>query len=256
MDPLRQDWDDLGELDPYWAVLSNPKRRFGRWDKEEFLATGERIVEAIMQEAQELRVPKVKESALDFGCGLGRLSRPFATRFERVVGVDISEEMLLRATSLNRDVANLEFVLNTRSDLRTFRDDSFDVVCSEIVLQHVPSRADICAYLKEFVRVLKRDGLLVFQLPHSLSTVRTVYHRLMPRKRLYALLRAVGFSKRFLYERLNLHPMTVTAIAEPEVLEVLRTAGAKVLKVRREAGAAYSEDRFYYVSKEPRYTDG
>jgi hypothetical protein len=95
---LRQDWDDLAELDPYWAVLSDRERRFARWNKEEFFATGEHAVEAVMREAQGLRIPEGKASALDFGCGLGRLSRPLAKHFEpRRCGVPTSELLRLGA---------------------------------------------------------------------------------------------------------------------------------------------------------------
>ena len=37
----RQDWEHLAEIDPLWAVLTVPGRKGGRWDVDEFFATGE-----------------------------------------------------------------------------------------------------------------------------------------------------------------------------------------------------------------------
>ena len=36
-----RDWEELAELDPLWAVLSDPRRAGGRWPIAEFFATGE-----------------------------------------------------------------------------------------------------------------------------------------------------------------------------------------------------------------------
>ena len=37
----RQDWEELAQVDPCWAILSDPNRKFGAWDVEEFFRTGE-----------------------------------------------------------------------------------------------------------------------------------------------------------------------------------------------------------------------
>ena len=71
----RRDWDELAELDPYWAICTTPGKRFGGWDTDEFFATGEREIGAVLAEAEPLGVPGARGEALDFGCGLGRLTR-------------------------------------------------------------------------------------------------------------------------------------------------------------------------------------
>ena len=35
-----QDWNELAELDPYWAILTASGKRFGGWNTDEFFATG------------------------------------------------------------------------------------------------------------------------------------------------------------------------------------------------------------------------
>ncbi|HEX7215107.1 MAG TPA: SAM-dependent methyltransferase, partial [Methylomirabilota bacterium] len=53
----RQDWDDLASLDPYWSVLTEPDKRFGGWDRREFLRSGEIEIERLMAAAREFGLP-------------------------------------------------------------------------------------------------------------------------------------------------------------------------------------------------------
>ncbi|HZI58619.1 MAG TPA: hypothetical protein VFF39_17695 [Verrucomicrobiae bacterium] len=41
-DPLHaRDWEEMAAIDPLWAILSAPEKRFGSWDIDEFLRTGQ-----------------------------------------------------------------------------------------------------------------------------------------------------------------------------------------------------------------------
>jgi hypothetical protein len=31
----KQDWEELGNMDPCWAILGDPKLKFGKWDINE-----------------------------------------------------------------------------------------------------------------------------------------------------------------------------------------------------------------------------
>lgn len=55
---------------------------------------------------------------------------------------------------------------NPRADLALFADDSFGFAYSSITLQHIPPEAAE-AYAHEFFRVLKPDGVAVFQMPNG-----------------------------------------------------------------------------------------
>lgn len=163
LDALRQDWDMLGVADPYWAILADPSKKGNRWDPEEFMATGVQEIEQALAYAKTLPVRLGHDRALDFGCGLGRLSRALAKHFNRVDGVDISEEMLQRAGVLNRCVSGCRFHHVTTTQL-PFKKRTFDFVYSRLVLQHMNLEFAI-AYVKEFMRVLKPGALAVFQAP-------------------------------------------------------------------------------------------
>lgn len=161
---LQRQWDRFGREDPLWAVLSVPEKRHGRWDEAEFFATGETEIAEILARARTLGAFPSPRRALDFGCGVGRLTRAMASRFERVEGVDIAPSMLERARRYNLHGERCGFHLNERADLRLFEDASFTFVYASLVLQHVP--ADLAqGYIREMLRVLARGGLLVFHLP-------------------------------------------------------------------------------------------
>jgi SAM-dependent methyltransferase len=244
----QRNWEEFAAQDPFWAVLAQPDRKYGRWEREDFYRTGEAQIEEVMDHAARFHRPRQREAALDFGAGVGRLTRALADRFDRAVGVDISQTMVDNATRLNADVPNVEFRVNVRPDLRLFDDASFDLVNTRIVLQHLPDRSAIQGYLREFLRVLRPGGLLVFQLPSGLPLAL----RLQPRRNLYLALRRLGLSPRFLYWRLGLHPNRMVSIPKADVVAFLETQGGQVLDVitRRDPDVHLFEESIYFVAKD------
>jgi len=103
-------------------------------------------------------------SALDFGCGVGRLSHALAVHMQEVTGIDVSPTMIEIGRHLNFSGDRVRFLLNQQDDLEVVGDARFDLINSQITLQHVPPEATR-KYLAEFMRILKPGGLLVFQLP-------------------------------------------------------------------------------------------
>src|SRR3954454_13093128 len=97
LDRQRQDWDELARFNPELALLSEPDARFDGWDMEEFFRLGSAQITRTMEVGEELGLPRKRGSVLDFGCGVGRLSRELSRHFDRYVGVDISAGMVERA---------------------------------------------------------------------------------------------------------------------------------------------------------------
>lgn len=177
---LKSDWNALGADDPLWAVLTDASRRGGRWNPDEFFATGVADVELLRARAAEIGVPIVGGRALDFGCGVGRLSQALAPHLAQVDGVDIAPSMIELARRFDRSGGRCRFHVNPDPDLRAFENDAFDLVFSRIVLQHMPPALSR-GYLREFVRVLRPGGLLAFQLPARYPrTVRGFLYGVMP----------------------------------------------------------------------------
>jgi SAM-dependent methyltransferase len=147
-------------------VVTHRDKRGGRWDVEEFLETGARHIADVIAYVDALGIPVGRRLALDFGCGVGRLTQALASHFQEVWGVDIASSMIERAQTMNRHGNRCRYFLNGADHLGLFAEDTFDFVYSHIVLQHMrPVLAR--RYIREFLRVLSPQGLLIFQLPSA-----------------------------------------------------------------------------------------
>lgn len=135
------DWKRFGETDPYFGVLSNPKYQ-GRTLSEElrgnFFLSGERHVDLLFEVMEDCFGDFPRGRALDFGCGVGRITQAMAAKFDTVVGLDISPGMLAEArrNAAESGLANIDYRDSLDPDcLKSF---SYDLVHSYIVLQHIP----------------------------------------------------------------------------------------------------------------------
>ena len=228
----KQEWEELAKVDPLWAILTAPDRRGGGWELAEFFATGEAEISEMLKVADDLGEPVRRERALDFGCGVGRLSRPLGERFRECVALDISEGMVKLARELNEDRPNCRFLVNAAPDLGQLETDSFDLVYSSLVIQHMPSVEVVEAYVSEFLRILRPGGLAVFQ---ALSHIPLAL-RLQPRRRAYAVLRSLGFSEQVLMMKMKLTPARGLAVSESEMRAIIERHGGTV-----ELAEAYGE---------------
>jgi ubiquinone/menaquinone biosynthesis C-methylase UbiE len=167
LNKLKNAWEGLAGHDALSAILTDDSKAGGKWDIAEFMATGDAEIETVLNHLSAIgHPPDCNGAALDFGCGVGRLTQALARRFASCVGVDISRQMIDRAESLNQD-PHCRYVANSSAQL-PFEDASFAFLYSNIVLQHVP-RALAKNYLREFVRVLAPDGVLVFGVQDSFA---------------------------------------------------------------------------------------
>ena len=167
LDNLRNAWEGHAKRDALGAILTDDRKVGGKWDLAEFMATGEREIATVIGHLNSIgHGPDMSGRALDFGCGVGRLTQALARRFHSCVGVDISQEMIRQAESLSQ-YPNCRYVANPARKL-PFEDASFSFLYSNIVLQHVPRRL-ATNYLREFVRLLAPQGILVFGVQDSFA---------------------------------------------------------------------------------------
>src|SRR5262249_37347384 len=113
LDELRHNWEVFGQTDPLWAVLTSPAKRGNRWNLEDFLAEGRHEVEVLRDYLTTLPLRLKWRRALDFGCGVGRITQALAPHFKEVDGVDISASMIEHARRLNRYGGRCRYHLNT-----------------------------------------------------------------------------------------------------------------------------------------------
>ncbi len=167
---LKENWEILGQLDPMWAILSDPSKRGRKWDPVSFFQSGETDIRRLLDEVAAAGFPLRRGTALDFGCGLGRLTQALCKHFDKCYGVDISTTMLAEATRYNRFGSACTYMLNDSPDLRCFDNEIFDFIYSYIVLQHVPPEVSR-GYISEFIRILKPGGLIIFQVPSAVRAM-------------------------------------------------------------------------------------
>jgi 2-polyprenyl-3-methyl-5-hydroxy-6-metoxy-1,4-benzoquinol methylase len=161
-----KNWAELGEADPMWAILTDDQKRGRKWQREEFFATGRQEIEASLKSVVDAGVTLNPGLALDFGCGLGRLTQALANHFQKVDGVDVSTSMVRQAREYNTHGSAVEYHVNCKTDLSLFPKERFDFVYSNIVLQHIPPSHQL-SYIAGFMDVLKVGGFAYFQTVHS-----------------------------------------------------------------------------------------
>lgn len=152
---VRRDWNH--------AALRMPREvtaTFDAQDWETYWESGRRQVRDLLDLARGAG-PLGSGLAVEIGCGLGRLTRPLAGHFERVVGADIAEEMLKIA---RRDAAapNITYELLNPGERLPVDDGAADFVLAWTVFRHVP-RSTFENYLDEARRVLRPAGSLLFE---------------------------------------------------------------------------------------------
>jgi SAM-dependent methyltransferase len=246
LDRHKEDWERLAEVDPLWAVLTAPEQKDGGWNTDAFFATGEEEIAGVFSEVERLGRTPGRARALDFGCGVGRLTRALGTRFETAVGVDISEAMVEQARRLNEAFPACDFRINTTADLSQFETGSFDFIYSSLVLQHLPSVAHVEGYVAEFLRLVRPEGLVVFGIPRHISFP----YSLQPRRRVYGLLRRFGVSEEWMLRRTPLTPMRMTVVTEEAVRKLVEGQGGIVLQAEPIDAGPVRALRYYVAPSE------
>ncbi len=137
-----QEWERYGKESPYYGVLTDEKYINSHNTQEnldEFFTSGETHVAHVLDTIKKRLNPEFAPSkVLDFGCGVGRLTIPFARLADQVTGLDVSDSMLQEAASncQRRSIDNTSF---EKSDDGLSRvSGKFDLIHSYIVFQHIP----------------------------------------------------------------------------------------------------------------------
>ena len=110
----------------------------------------------------------MKGKVLEVGCGEGYGSKILAPHCEHYTAID-------KFKALNQDnLKGIEFIQMNVPYLSRFEDNSFDVVVSFQVIEHIE---DDHTFLKEISRVLKPGGKLIMTTPNiKMSLTRNPYH--------------------------------------------------------------------------------
>ena len=229
LDEYAREWQGNAEADALWVILTDSQLYGKKWNVEDFFATGAEEIGRIFRFVEQSSIPVPSGVFLDFGCGVGRISKALRKKFARGYGIDISQKMIDLARVYVPDVA---FTVNQTDSLEHWGDSSVDFVYSHIVLQHIPNEYQR-RYIDEFLRIMRPGGLAVFQIPVEIINPQDIkppfaYRVKQEIKRVFpfliALKRRFVPPKRFHYEfKYEMHPL-----ADKEIRNICEQRGCVI----------------------------
>lgn len=103
------------------------------------------------------------KKVLEIGCGTGLFTQEIAKTNNQIIAIDISDDLI----NLARERVNRSNVIFKVEDAcaTAFDSDYFDYIIGSSVLHHL----DVDSALKEFYRILKPGGKLMFTEPNMLN---------------------------------------------------------------------------------------
>src|SRR5262249_35676342 len=157
------------------------RRAYGDPELDRFWADGEHDLDVLL----ELLGVEVEPdaTALDIGCGVGRLTRVLASRARHVYAVDVSGEMLELARRHHPELRNVEWLLGDGAGLAPIDDATIDACVSHVVFQHIPDPAITLGYVAELGRVLAPGGWAGFQVSNDPGVHQARAGRRLPARR-------------------------------------------------------------------------
>jgi trans-aconitate methyltransferase len=158
LEQIRDGWNEAAKQNAMGNIVTTRMD----WNADEFFQTGRDEINACIAHLDELGLRgDRREYALDFGCGIGRLTQALTKHYGYVIGIDIAPEMVRQARKMAPKDASLSYHC-TETLLEGFAD--LDLIYSNITLQHMPQENQY-EYIREFIRILHPDGLAVFEIP-------------------------------------------------------------------------------------------
>jgi SAM-dependent methyltransferase len=149
---MKNDWDVRAGENAHKAIACDDAQ-----NEAAFRASGERDVQLVLEGVPEIL--EAHQSALEIGCGTGRLLEPLSRHFDQVFGVDVSGEMVRRGQERLAHLPQVHFVETDGLGKLPFRDASFDFCFSYITFHHIPIKSVVRSYINETYRVVKAAGV-------------------------------------------------------------------------------------------------
>lgn len=128
---------------------------------------------------------------LDAGCGKGRFARVMTGEGADVTGLDLSQNLLREAQTLQGSV----FLQGSTTAL-PFPAETFDCVLSVEVIEHVPDAERAVA---EMVRVLKKGGKITIVDKNRLAILRVMWKKYREVRNRWMYPRGFPFTERWFY---------------------------------------------------------
>jgi len=161
-------WERFAAREPYFAVFTSPeylRANLDRASRRQFFFSGEELVAAMFRTIEQFLVPGYGPStALEYGCGVGRLAIPIAARVANVAAVDVSPAMLAVARENARELAAPHIAFETARDFFADR-RTFELVTCYLVLQRMPPSEGL-ELIRALLERIAPGGVGVFHVPY------------------------------------------------------------------------------------------
>jgi SAM-dependent methyltransferase len=212
---IQASWEHLGETEPHWSVLSTSRFLQANLDhsRSEFYQSGKNDMARSISTLRRNGIdPGSLKSCLEYGCGLGRVTRWFAEHFQTVHGFDISSAHLRAAEEYLSGVGLQNVTLRQVRSVEDLADlPRVDMVYSLLVLQHNPPPL-IKLLIGALLRALHPGGVAIFQVP----TYGNGYRFCL---------------RDYLNARAQKREIEMHVLPQRQVFEIIREQGARVLEV-------------------------
>ena len=179
-----EDWIHLGEKEPYWGVITNSRFKTENISPnaiDDFYRSGVVDVETVVSRFRGLFADFKPGTALDFGCGVGRMTFPMAKYAGSVCGVDISPGMLSKAEE-RKNVLNVETV--------TFANEvpkqEYDWINSFLVFQHIPPKRGY-SIVDELLSMVSASGFVSLEFSFARDAILKSARKLRIQNALFSL---------------------------------------------------------------------
>ena len=123
-----------------------------------FYVSSDRISKALKIKkilADEIKTNLKDLSVLDIGTGNGEIARYLSTQCSELISIDIEDN--------RKEKKEFRFLISNES--LPFKDNSFDIIISNHVIEHVSNNK---LHLNEIYRVLKKNGIVYLATPNRL----------------------------------------------------------------------------------------
>src|SRR5262245_7049521 len=128
VDEIRAGWDQAARADAMFNIVTLPEKAHGGRAPDELFAHAQAEIDPMIRRVRRLQLLRRSDRALDFGCGVGRLTQALTMYFKRVTGVDVSAEMVTRARGLNQCGDRVEYLHTGARLLDTLEPGLFDLI--------------------------------------------------------------------------------------------------------------------------------
>jgi 2-polyprenyl-3-methyl-5-hydroxy-6-metoxy-1,4-benzoquinol methylase len=212
---IQDTWSYLGETEPHWSVLTSEQFLQSKINttKEVFYNSGQTHVVQLLKTLERNGIDRrAFKSCLEYGCGLGRVTRWLSKEFETVFGYDISKAHLQSAEHYLQSQGIRNINLRHVREVKDIENlPKVDIIYSAIVLQHNPPPI-ISSIVKQMVKALNPGGVAYFQVP----TYRMGY----------------SFSlEQYLKDEATRREMEMHVLPQSTIFDIVRKEGGNIVEV-------------------------